>query len=457
MHTYYTRLLFTLYFGLLLSASWCQVVDSFDDGDFTSSPTWNGDSDSWQIVTKSYCSTGASNSKTLQLNAPNDGSTSQYISTQRSGSWGTSQSWGFWLGRRSSSSATNSNHSIVWLWANESNLESTTVDGYRVRFGDNSGDDEIVIQRVTDGSAVNILTSTGAVTNGLADIGFLVRVTRTSASVWTLYTSALPTSNGSGAVATDIPSQSNTNINQGTVTDNTYTAFDDGYFGFMAIHTTSATSRSGAEFDQLYFDTSSDASLPVQINSWSATAKLEVVVLRWTTESEIENLGFVLYRGLAGDRLDRFADFRNETSLRGQGSTTQSTHYQFIDRTVRAGQTYYYQLSHISYAGVETFEGLRRVTVPYAELSWETAHPNPFNAITELKVNVGEPRTITIKVYTITGQEVTTLMDGNFPVGDYTITWDGNSHQGQSVASGLYIISLVAGTYQLDQKVLLLR
>jgi hypothetical protein len=258
-------------------------------------------------------------------------------------------------------------------------------------------------------------------------------------------------------VASNAPSQSNVNISQGTVTDNTYTTFDDGYFGFVAIHSTSTTARTGAEFDQLYFDTSSDASLPVQLSSWIATTKEGVVLLHWTTASEIQNLGFVLYRGLAGERLYCLADYRSEVRLRGQGSTTQSTQYQFIDRTVRIGQTYDYQLSYISYSGVETFAGTRRITVTYPRLSWETAHPNPFNAITELKIKVGEPKRIAIKVYNITGEEVATLIDGNYAVGDYTITWDGNSQQGKSLASGLYLICLFAGNYRLDQKVLLLR
>jgi len=456
MPSNYRYLSFILCYVLWLSTGWCQVVDSFDDGDFTSNPLWSGDTGSWQIVTNSTCGAGASNSQTLRLNAPIDGSTSEYISTQRSGSWGSSQSWGFWLGRRSQA-ATNSNHSIVWLWANESNLESSTVDGYRVRFGDNSVDDEIVLQRVTNGTATNILTSSGSVKNALTDICFLVRVTRTSSSVWSLYTSALPTSNGEGAVASNAPSQSNTNISQGTVTDNTYTTFDDGYFGFMAIHTTSTAARTGAEFDQLYFDTSSDASLPVQLSSWTATIEKGSVLLRWTTASEIENLGFILYRGLAGKRLDRLVDYRSEVKLRGQGSTTQSTHYQYTDRTVRIGQTYDYQLSHISYSGVETFAGIRRIKITYPGLSWEMAHPNPFNATTELKIKIGEPRQITLEVYDITGRKVATLLKGNYPVGEYAITWDGNLQQGKSVASGLYLISLFAGNFRLDQKVLLLR
>lgn len=235
------------------------LIESFADGNFTSNPTWSGTTSTWQVVTSSDVAAGAPNSNTLRLSAAS-GSGTKYLSTQRNASWGTEQSWSFWLGRRSES-ATNTNHSIVWLWANETNLTSSTVDGYRIRFGDNSGGDNIVLQRVTNGSATDILTSSGTVPNGLTDIGFMVRVTRMSSSVWTLYTSTLPPSSGSGAVATAIPTAANTTVKQGSVTNSTYTNFANGYFGFMAVHTSAPNARTSAEFDQLYFDTSSSSPL----------------------------------------------------------------------------------------------------------------------------------------------------------------------------------------------------
>jgi len=235
------------------------LIESFGDGNFTSNPTWSGTTSTWQVVPSSDVAAGATNSNSLRLNVAS-GSGTKYLSTQRTASWGTEQSWSFWLGRRSEA-ATNTNHSIVWLWANETNLTSSTVDGYRIRFGDNTGGDNIVLQRVTNGLAADILTSSGTVPNGRTDIGFMVRVTRTSSSMWTLYTSTLPTLNGIGAVAAAIPTAANTPVNQGSVINSTYTNFANGYFGFMAVHSSGSSARTGAEFDQLYFDTSSSSPL----------------------------------------------------------------------------------------------------------------------------------------------------------------------------------------------------
>ncbi len=235
-------------------------IETFADGNFTSNPVWGGHTTSWQVVTSSDVGAGATNSNTLRLNYTTASASTRYLRTQRTATWGTSQSWSFWIGRRAQA-ATNANHSIIWLFGNSSNLTSSGVDGYRVRFGDDTGDDNIVLQRVTNNSALDIITSSGTVPNGLTDIGFMVRVTRTSGNVWTLYTSTLPTTSGSGAVATAQPSAANTPISQGSATNSTYTNFTNGYFGFMAVHSSGADARTGAEFDQLYFDTNSSSPL----------------------------------------------------------------------------------------------------------------------------------------------------------------------------------------------------
>ena len=235
------------------------LVESFADGNFTANPAWGGTTTTWQVVANSDVAAGATGSNTLRLNATAVTGT-EYLSTQRTAAWGSSQSWSFWLGRRAQA-ATAANNSLVWLFANESNLKSSTVDGYRIRFGDDTGGDNVVLQRVTNGVATDILTSTGTTTNAITDFGFMVRVTRTSASLWTIYTSTLPTSSGAGAIATAVPTAANTPTSQGSVTNSTYTNFANGYFGFMAVHSSGTNAITGAEFDQLYFDTSSTSPL----------------------------------------------------------------------------------------------------------------------------------------------------------------------------------------------------
>src|SRR5688572_26483525 len=131
------RKIFTLVLSALSLTSMAQMTESFTDGDLTADPTWVGNTSHFSIVTTSDVgATSTTNSNTLRLSAPNNQSPT-YISTQVPGTWAEAQSWGFWVGRRGTGYDA-SNFIYIWLYANESNLTSATVDGYRVRVGDNT-------------------------------------------------------------------------------------------------------------------------------------------------------------------------------------------------------------------------------------------------------------------------------------------------------------------------------
>ncbi len=445
-----------------------QVIDSFDDGEFTSNPTWTGTDSTWIIVTSSDVAVGASNSFTLRLNKLSSVVGTQYLSLQRTDTWGGSQAWSFWMGRRAQP-ATAQNRSIVWLWANEADLSSVTVDGYRVRFGDDSGDDEIVLQRVDNGAASDILTSSGAVTNGLTDIGFMVRVTRTTGSVWTLYTSTLPTSNGTGAIATDVPTAANTSINQGSVSDATYSDFSNGYFGFMAIHTSGPDPRKGAEFDQLFFEANSDAVLPIQLSSFSASvirdnpARPQAgwdVEITWRTISETNNYGFEIQRRRVHSGFPPLAgapSAQNNSHLishipnpswttisfvEGHGTTLTPQFYSYVDRAVPFGN-YFYRIKQIDLDGKSEIFPETEVSVGVRpdKLVLAQNYPNPFNPTTTIEFVVPQSGFTTLKVYNVLGQEVARLFEGNAEASTiHTARFDA-----ANFGSGVYFYRLMSG------------
>lgn len=248
-------LLFVFFSILLFRAEWARgqttvLFDSFTDGDFTASPIWGGETASWIMVPNSTAAAGATGSTTLQLNGT--GAATTYLSSQSTSSWGTSQEWGFWVGRKAQA-FTAANQFYFWLYANESTLDNLTVDGYRIAIGDDAGGDNIRLEYIENGAvSATVITSSGAITNGLTDIGFLVRVTRSATGVWTIYTSTLPTVTGAGAIATDIPDAANTPVNQGTATNNSLVPTANGYLGVAGLHSSTGASTT-IEFDQLYF------------------------------------------------------------------------------------------------------------------------------------------------------------------------------------------------------------
>lgn len=246
-----SALLSVMGFALPHTASAQTLYDSFADGNFTSSPVWGGSTALWSVVANSDAAAGATGSNTLRLNATAVSQT-DYLSSQIS-SWAATQEWGVWFGRRSQAFSA-ANQQYFWLYANESILNNTTVDGYRLAIGDDSGGDEIRLEYVVNGAvAATVITSSGSLTNTITDVGFLVRVTRSSTGVWSLFTSTIPTTSGTGAIATDVPNATNTPVSQGSATHNVLVPADNGYIGVAALHSTGANAIVTAEFDQIHF------------------------------------------------------------------------------------------------------------------------------------------------------------------------------------------------------------
>jgi hypothetical protein len=244
------------------------MFDSFTDRNFNAAPAWSGETTNYRFINSSSASTGAIDSRTLRLRAPatNGG---QYISTVNS-IWGaTEQHWSFWIGTRSQA-LDNNNTVAIWLYANEANLESSTVDGYRLIIGDNSGGDEFQLQSVTNGNGTTIMSS-APINNGITDFGVAVHVLRSTGGVWTLYTSPLPAASGTGQTAHTCAEQSAT-VNHGSVTNTTYIPSGTGYFGIRCTHTGSSSSRQNIEFDAILLRAINPPQTQVQFTAAAANA-----------------------------------------------------------------------------------------------------------------------------------------------------------------------------------------
>jgi hypothetical protein len=84
-------------------------------------------------------------------------------------------------------------------------------------------------------------------------------------------------------------------------------------------------------------------------------------------------------------------------------------------------------------------------------------YPNPFNPSTQIKVTVKERSNIQIVIYNILGKEIKTFLDENLPAGEYTIQWNGKDNEGNDLSGGVYLIRMIAGSYQKTIKTILLK
>ena len=91
------------------------------------------------------------------------------------------------------------------------------------------------------------------------------------------------------------------------------------------------------------------------------------------------------------------------------------------------------------------------------ELQLLNNFPNPFNPNTVIRFGLPQDQHISLKIYSIIGEEVGTLADGYVEKGYHELAWDGKNNAGKNVASGLYFYVLRAGDQMLVKKMMLVR
>jgi hypothetical protein len=93
--------------------------------------------------------------------------------------------------------------------------------------------------------------------------------------------------------------------------------------------------------------------------------------------------------------------------------------------------------------------------VSYARLGQN--YPNPFNPSTTIEYEVQTGQNVRITIYDVTGRFVVTLLDREVPAGIGSVGWDGMSHRGEPVGSGVYFVRLETADATATRKLMLVR
>ena len=89
--------------------------------------------------------------------------------------------------------------------------------------------------------------------------------------------------------------------------------------------------------------------LPVSLSHFRAERTDAGVLVKWITESEVDNAGFYIYRSETKD-----SEFKivNPQLIQGAGTTSERNEYTWTDTTAKPNTVYYYQIEDVSHAGV---------------------------------------------------------------------------------------------------------
>ncbi|MBN1996790.1 T9SS type A sorting domain-containing protein, partial [candidate division KSB1 bacterium] len=93
---------------------------------------------------------------------------------------------------------------------------------------------------------------------------------------------------------------------------------------------------------------------------------------------------------------------------------------------------------------------------PYTMLLSQN-YPNPFNSSTQIEYVIPQPALVSLQIYNLQGQLVTTLVNETKESGYFSVTWNGCSDSGTPVSTGVYIYHLQCNDQIKTRKLLLLK
>lgn len=178
-----------------------------------------------------------------------------------------------------------------------------------------------------------------------------------------------------------------------------------------------------------------DAPLPVNLESFTFNVNSNNVNLKWVTSEEINNAGFEIYRLKDGDDINNPALWTKTGYVTSKGNKSGITRYYYNDKKLDAGK-YHYKLKQIDYNGnfvYYSLSGLVNIAIP-EKFEMHQNYPNPFNPVTAIDYNIPANGRVTLKIFDMSGKEVTTLIDKEQAAGFYSVNFDASK-----LSSGNYI------------------
>ena len=188
---------------------------------------------------------------------------------------------------------------------------------------------------------------------------------------------------------------------------------------------------------------SMDVIVPVELASFAATTDKNDVILTWYTATETNNKGFEVQRKSTDE-------FQPVAFVDGNGTTTELQNYLYRDENLLSGN-YTYRLKQVDFDGSFSYSDEAEVLIDQPNVFYlGQNYPNPFNPTTNIVYSVPSDGNVTLKVYDILGNEVSTLVDEFKQAGTFDVTFNGSN-----LSSGVYYYRLTSSEMTTTKKLML--
>lgn len=186
-----------------------------------------------------------------------------------------------------------------------------------------------------------------------------------------------------------------------------------------------------------------DVIVPVELTSFAAASDKNDVILTWNTATELNNQGFEIQRKITGE-------FERVGFVEGRGTTTEAQNYLFRDKDLLSGN-YTYRLKQTDFDGSFSYSDEVEIEISQPNVFYlGQNYPNPFNPSTNIKYSIPADGNVTLKIYDILGEEVSTLVNEFQQAGTFDVVFDGSN-----LSSGVYYYQLTSGELTSTKKMML--
>ncbi len=215
-----------------------------------------------------------------------------------------------------------------------------------------------------------------------------------------------------------------------------------------------------------------DSPLPITLSQFSVSILSDSTIVKWRTESEINNQGFNLYRAESSHDLS-FQDLEfmqiNVDLIPGAGNSSTGQSYSYIDTRVIDDRYYWYQLEDVAFDGKRTRHPPLKVYRPaayqqgnkdinlLAGFRLDQNFPNPFNEETIIRYHLMREMSLLFNIYSSTGELLLHKKIFDKPQGVYQINWQGIDTQGNPLPSGVYFYQIKSEFFAKTRRMVLVR
>jgi hypothetical protein len=187
--------------------------------------------------------------------------------------------------------------------------------------------------------------------------------------------------------------------------------------------------------------------LPVELAGFSSSINNKKIELAWETATETNNYGFEIER-----KLGSFSDWICIGFVKGSGNSYSPKSYSFKDSPALTG-TYTYRLKQIDLNG--HFKYSNEIEVVYNNVfnfSLNQNYPNPFNPSTTINYQLLTEGFVSLKVYDVLGNEITTLVNETKQTGVHEVNFDASGY-----TSGIYLYRMTVNDFTQTHKMIVLK